>query len=63
MDADDSPFSTFFSILYFSVIVPVLSFLPATIDILAYEAKQQSFRRLYLFNFQTFEVLNHTDLK
>ena len=46
MDADGSPFSTSFSILYFSVIVLVLSFLlqPATFDILAYKTKQQSFR-------------------
>ena len=65
MDADDSPFSTSFSILYFSVIVLVLSFLlqPATFDILAYKTKQQSVRRLYLFNFQMFEVSNHTNSK
>ena len=44
MDADDSPFSTSFSILYFSVIVLVFSFLlqPATFDILADKTKQQS---------------------
>ena len=44
MNADDSPFSTSFSVLYFSEIVMVLSFLlqPATFDILAYNTKQQS---------------------
>ena len=41
MDADDSPFSTSFSVLYFSVIALVLSLLlqPATFDILAYKTK------------------------
>ena len=65
MDADDSPLSTSFSILYFSVIVLVLSFLlqPATFEILSYKTKQQSFRRLCLFNFRTFEVSNHTNVK
>ena len=65
MDADDSPFSTSFSILYFSAIVLVLNFLlqPTTFDILVYKTKQQSFRRLYLFNFRTFEVSNHTNSK
>ena len=64
MDAGDSPFSTSFSILYFSVVVLLLSFLlqPASFDILAYKTKQQSFRRLYLFNFRTFEVSNHSIL-
>ena len=64
MDAGDSPFSTSFSILYFSVVVLVLSFLlqPATFDILDNKTKQQSFRRLYLFNFRTFEVSNHSIL-
>ena len=43
MDADDSPFSISFSILHFSVIVIVLSFLfqPATFDILAYKIKHK----------------------
>ena len=61
----DPPFSTSFSILYFSVIVLVFSFLlqPATFDILAYKTKQQSFRRPYLFNFRTFEVSNHTNTR
>ena len=65
MDADNSPFSTSFSILHFLVIVLVLSFLlqPATFDILAYKTKEQSFRRLYLFKFRTFEVLNQTNSK
>ena len=65
MDTDDSPFSTSFSILYFAVIVLVLSFLlqPANFDILAYKTKQQSFRRMYLFNLRTFEVSNHTNSK
>ena len=45
MDADGSPFSTSFSILYFSVIVLVLNFhlQPATFDILAYKTKQECF--------------------
>ena len=65
MDADGSPFSTSFSILYFSVIVLVLNFhlQPATFDILAYKTKQECFRPLYLYNFRKFEVSNHTNSK
>ena len=51
-------------VFYLSVIVLVLSFLlqRASFDILGYKTKQQSFRQLYLFNFRTFEVSNHTNL-
>ena len=63
MDADNSPFSTSFSILFASYSSGFeFSFTTSKLRHFRLQNKTRNFRQLYLFNFRTFEVSNHTNL-